>query len=376
MKMPELLPEMMTPPVVFAVQKEYQIMVPVKHDTLFWVIVDGKRYSDHINGIMRSSVHVHRVHVPMDALDRAGKYTVCYRKIIERKPYFTTTEDELSVEYPFKPVGYGKPLHIYQLADTHGNYDASVEAGAFFNDDLDFLILNGDIPDHGGDPKNYDLILRLAGEITKGQCPTVFARGNHDTRGFYAENFQDYTPTDGGKSYYTFRLGPVWGMILDCGEDKRDNRIEYGHTAAFEEFRREETGYIENVIRHADSEYREDGVEYRLVIAHAPFSFQEESPFDIEEPLYRQWLHFLKEQIYPDLMLSGHLHVCEYSPVGGPRDHLGQPCPVVIGSRPVCSHDEEIVDMEGTAIVLDGKKAVICFTNRKKEILQEYHQDL
>lgn len=74
-------------------------------------------------------------------------------------------------------------------------------------------------------------------------------------------------------------------MILDCGEDKRDHRIEYGHTAAFEEFRREETGYIENVIRHADSEYREDGVEYRLVIAYAPFSFQEEPPFDIEEPL-------------------------------------------------------------------------------------------
>ena len=88
-----LLPEFKTAPAVFAVGNEYQIMVPVKSDLLFWVTVGGDKYYDHSNGIIRSSVRMHRVHVPMDKLDSAGRYTVGYRKIKERKPYFTETEE-------------------------------------------------------------------------------------------------------------------------------------------------------------------------------------------------------------------------------------------------------------------------------------------
>ena len=88
MTSPALLPEFKTCPAVFAVKNDYQIMVPVKSDLLFWVTVDGKNYYDHSNGIIRSSTRMHRVNVPMCALDKTGEYTVTYRKIIDRKPYF------------------------------------------------------------------------------------------------------------------------------------------------------------------------------------------------------------------------------------------------------------------------------------------------
>ena len=92
MTSPALLPEFKTCPAVFAVKNDYQIMVPVKSDLLFWVTVDGKNYYDHSNGIIRSSTRMHRVNVPSSVLDKAGEYTVTYRKIIDRKPYFAETE--------------------------------------------------------------------------------------------------------------------------------------------------------------------------------------------------------------------------------------------------------------------------------------------
>ena len=68
---------MKTHPAVFAVGREYQIMVPVSRPTLFWVEVGGACFYDDSNGILRSNVTTHRVSVPMAALDAAGGYTVC-----------------------------------------------------------------------------------------------------------------------------------------------------------------------------------------------------------------------------------------------------------------------------------------------------------
>ena len=84
--------------------------------------------------------------------------------------------------------------------------------------DIDFLILNGDLPDHSGDIKNFTAIHRIVAEITDGEKPVVFSCGNNGMRGIYAENIEEHTPTDKGNSYYTFRLGSIWGMVLDCGE--------------------------------------------------------------------------------------------------------------------------------------------------------------
>ena len=58
--------------------------------------------------------------------------------------------------------------------------------------DIDFLILNGDILDHSGDPSKFANIYIICSEITGGNIPVVFSRGNHDLRGNYAEKFADY----------------------------------------------------------------------------------------------------------------------------------------------------------------------------------------
>ena len=80
-------------PAVFAVENNYQIMVPTDAPSLMWVEVGGKKYYDAANGIMRSFTEIHRVTVPMAVLDAAGAYTVCERVIIDRKPYFPESEE-------------------------------------------------------------------------------------------------------------------------------------------------------------------------------------------------------------------------------------------------------------------------------------------
>ncbi len=94
----------LTTPVVYAVGHDYQIMVPVACETLMWVQVGDRCYYDDSNGILRSNTTTHRMTVPMAELDQAKKYTVCFRRMIERKPYFSVTGDVEYFESEFRPV--------------------------------------------------------------------------------------------------------------------------------------------------------------------------------------------------------------------------------------------------------------------------------
>lgn len=359
-------------PVVYAVGDEYQIQVSVKQDTLMWCEVNGNEYFDDSCGILRSDTSTHRMTVPMGELDSAGCYTIRYRKMVERLPYFSRTDDVGEIAFPFRPVSDKKTIRLYHIADAHNRVAAPIAAAKFFPEGLDLLILNGDIPDHSGDIGNLAAIHIIAGEITRGEIPTVFSRGNHDMRGVCAEHFAEHTPTDRGNSYFTFRLGPLWGIVLDCGEDKPDTNPEYGNTIACHAFRRRETRFLRQVIANAASEYQAPGVRYRLVISHMPFSYVGKPPFDIEQDLYREWCRLLKEHVKPDLMISGHIHDLYVTRAGEALDHLGQPCPVVVGARPGQSEAE----YAGAAIALSRGNAEIWFTDQERKILGQDHLTL
>ena len=322
-----------TTPIVYAVGRNYQIMVPVLKETLMWVEVDGACYYDDVNGILRSRCTTHRMTLPMETLDRAGEYTVCYRIVHERKPYRSDVSEVYRYTSPFRPVKDGE-VCFYHISDAHNRVEEPVAAAAPYRDRLDFLVLNGDVPNHSGNLAYFTAIHKIAAEITNGEIPVVFSRGNHDMRGIYAENISEYTPVENGNSYFTFRLGSLWGVVLDCAEDKVDEHEEYAHTVCCSDFRRRQTAFLERIIEQAEEEYQADGVQNRLVICHNPFTRQLKPPFDIEKELYTRWAELLRLHVKPDLMICGHTHTMEISRVGSEWDHLGQPCTVVTASRP------------------------------------------
>lgn len=317
-----------TAPVVFAVENEYQIMVYTTESCLFWVEVEGECYYDESNGIMRSFKEIHRATVPMDVLDKAGSYKVCVRPIIERKPYFTETEPVMTYEYPFYPVK-GDKVRAYHIADGH-NHVAEPIAAAKAYGEVDFLILNGDDIDHSGDPSKFEVIYQICDGIVGGTKPVIFSRGNHDLRGDFAESFADYTPNHLGNTYYTVRLGNLWFVLLDCGEDKPDDHPEYGFTVACHVFRKRQTEFLKKVL--AKKEFEAEGIEKRLVITHNPFTYVIEHPFDIEQDIYKEWIGLLNEMKL-DALLAGHLHEVKMVQPGDDYDsHKMQKFPAIIAS--------------------------------------------
>lgn len=321
-----------TAPAVFAVGDSYQIMVEVSCPTLMWVRVGDEEYFDDSNGIIRSAVTTHRMTVPAGELDRAGGYTLCARKIIERKPYFSETEEQVERFYRFFPVKSGKAI-AYQIADAHNMVGAPVKACRLFEKkygEIDFLILNGDVPDHSGRIENFHNIYEIAAKLTGGAKPVIFSRGNHDTRGIFAENIADHTPVENGNSYFTVKLGDVSMIVLDCGEDKDDSHDEYGHTVCCQAFRKRETKWLERIT--ADPSLKD--AKHHAVIAHNPFTWVHQAPFDIERDTYAYWSKLLRERFEPEIFIAGHLHQLKISLPGDAEDWLGHPCTVVSGSLP------------------------------------------
>lgn len=344
-----------TAPAVFAVGNCYQIMVEVMEESLFSVRIGDKTYYDESNGIMNSLSPLHRAEVPMEALNEAKEYTVCVRPLIERKPYFSETKEQVEFTFKFTPVPENN-IRVYHLSDTHNQIENPVKAAKVFGD-IDVLILNGDIIDHSGNPEKFSNIYEICSDITGGNVPVVFSRGNHDMRGNFAEKFADYTPSYQKKTYYTFKVGSIWGLLLDCGEDKPDTNAEYGYTVACHSFRERQTEYIKWLIENAEKEYAKPGIKTRLVIAHNPFTRIQEPPFNIEAEIYSEWASLLKEYVKPHLMIFGHTHKYKINHIGCEDDHLGQPCTAVVASEP--QNDRFI----GCGFVINDDEIEVVFTD-------------
>ena len=317
-------------PAVFAVENEYQILVPVESSSLMWVRVGDRCFYDDSNGVLRSETDVHRMCVPMPLLDEAGKYTICERQLPHRLAYFSDPEPVVETEYPFYPVPK-TGARAYLMSDAHCRTAEPIRAANAFGD-VDFLLFNGDMPENSDHTEHFYTVFEIADALVCGTKPIVFARGNHDLRGIFAERYIDYTPNANGRFYYTFRLGSIWGIVLDCGEDKIDEQEEYGGTICCHAFREAETVFLERVI--AEKAYLADGVTTRVVLAHMPFTYRQRPPFDIEQALYTHWADLLRAHIKPNVMLCGHMHTLGVHEPGDASDCLGHPCTVVVAGKP------------------------------------------
>ena len=349
------LPEhMVFAPTVFAMKDTYQIFAVIDASAVFWVEINGVRYYDESNGIMRSETKVHRVEVPMSELDRAGKYTTVFRLFPDRQPYYPKGSDPYVTEFEFRPLAPEKKgVNILHISDTHNLRDEPIAFSERWRGETDLLVLNGDIPDSSASVDHIMTVFAISGGVTRGMIPAVFSRGNHDTRGLCAEQFERYTPTRDGKTYYTFRCGGLWGLVLDCGEDKDDSSVEYGGTICMHGFRLRETEYIKQVIANADDEYLAPGVSHRVVICHIPFTYKYYPPFDIENELYSEWAAMMRDSIKPEVLIYGHHHCAEIWRAGSKYDERGQCCDAVVGGIPFHKNkDREKADYVGAMISL------------------------
>ena len=322
-------------PVVYAVGTDYQIFFFVSRSAYARLKVGGAVYDDVVCGILRSAPGMRMITVPQAALHKAGGYTLVLQRIRERKSYWTETIGIQETFYPFFPVPKTGNVRALMLGDAHGDkartLAAAENAGAF-----DFLIVNGDI-NESVSVRHFELAHNIAAALTGGSRPVVYARGNHELRGAASELLPQYIPMRNGNPYYTFRLGSVWGIVLDCGEDKPDDHGEYGGYARFHPFRLAQTDYLRKVVKRAETEFDDPGVTTRIAVVHTQFPCVQEPTFDIERPLYQRWCDLLGKT-GTDVILAAHAHRFDVLLPGDAGLRLKTTCPLVIGAENTKDH--------------------------------------
>ena len=290
-------------PGVYCVRDKYQIIFITKDAGAGAVIINGKRYTDNVCGVVRSLSHVHRVEIDAELLDEAKRYEVEFKYIPNREPYRPVTEYTCRAEFNFRPIPKQGDINCYVISDTHGNIDEPSRVGQYFGNKLNLLIIGGDMGRNVPDEQGLLTITALASNIAKGEAPVIFMRGNHDTRGAYAELLPEYVGTDNGRTYFPIRLGKLWFVILDPGEDKNDDHPDYGDIADYEFMRNDQVRMLEDIIENSQKEYNADGVELRIALCHVPFiRYRTPCP-----EIYEKWAELLN-RINVHAMLCGHTH--------------------------------------------------------------------
>ena len=286
--------------VVYAVEDTYQIIFTTNHSATAWVEIDGERYYDLFAGSMKSNDTIHKIVVPQDKLDDAKSYSIHAEKMIYRGPFGGYKGKEISKNYNFRPVNSNDGLVYYTITDAHHALNGATNA-ALSIENLDFLVILGDSVGMVEYEKDVQFTNKLAYNVTKGEIPVVYARGNHEIKGAYAEELYKYVGSKNESFYYWFTLSDVFGITLDLGEDHNDGWWEYYGTDKFTLYHEEQTKFLQELLETKPYE----NYNYTLVACHIPIQFVNSRKDHVE--VKATWTELLN-QIEPNLAVYGHQH--------------------------------------------------------------------
>ena len=293
---------------------------PQFYETLFGRKVSGTVHKVKVSGLEKGTTY---------------RYRVFSKEILDEQPYLITYGAVASTSvYGRAPLTFTtldpnkETVRFSVVNDIHADNDKlktllqDVKKGQ-----TDFVLFNGDMVSHLDSEKDlFDGFMNTSVKLFASEIPFYFSRGNHETRGVYASRYIDYFPTSTGKPYYSFRQGPVFFVVLDGGEDKPDNDIEYLGTAAFDLYREEQAAWLKQVTE--SEEFR--AAPFKIAVIHVP-------------PIRDTWhgpLHTNKlfvpilNAAGIDLMLCGHLHRYFYVEAGEENCDF----PVLINSNKEAVH--------------------------------------
>jgi predicted phosphodiesterase len=258
--------------------------------------------------------------------------------VYSRQPYAIRTLDSSKSECRFSMVN-----------DIHGRDSILVALTKnTLKDKPDFMVFNGDMASYMGSIEDIERdFLKRSSELWATDVPLVYVRGNHETRGPGFSEFLNLFPTKTNTPCFTFRHGPVAFVVLDSGEDKPDNDIEYGGTAAYDAYRAELAKWLSEAIE--SEEFKSAPV--KIALLHIPFS-KGDGWYGNNE-LKRLFLPLLNKAGI-DLMLSGHNH--RYS-LREPMSCDGNEFPILVNAHNTALKAN--VDEKGFTIkVIDTSGAV------------------
>lgn len=268
------------------------------------------KYFDTVAGRKRANDTIHHVRINHLKPGTTYRYRVFSQEVTSwtSNNWVTYGQVASSAVYrkePFKFTTFNPhadEVTFIVLNDIHGRSPFMKELCKDVDfSEIDFVVLNGDMSNWVESQEQiFKDYIDTCVSMFASETPIVFCRGNHETRGVFADRLMKYFPTRTGNYYYTFNIGNACFMVLDGGEDKPDSDIEYGGIADFDRYREEQAGWLEEFTRSDDFVNSST----RVVFLHIP-------------PTIGNWHgnYHLNRTIMPvlnrsniDIMFSGHTH--------------------------------------------------------------------
>lgn len=274
-----------------------------------------------INGLIPNDSTCHAVRLTGLTPGKAFQYRLVSREFKGYvTPYRVQHGDTIESDvYSCTPLDPNKERFSFVMwNDIH---DDANRLESMFNDvvwdDIDFVVLNGDIVNDFVKDKQffhafYDICARKFGA----SIPTVYVRGNHETRGAWARRFQEYVPGRDGRTYYSFDHGGIHFLALDTGEDKEDNHKEYADLIEFDSFRAEQTAWLKEDLKSEAAR----NARFTIALTHQPTPYLGDSIFGCRE-VGRLWQPLINEA-GAKLWLSGHMHRYRWCEPGEDGDNV------------------------------------------------------
>lgn len=271
----------------------------------------GQKVYDSRNGRRCLSDNVHKVKISGLAPNTKYQYRVLTQEILsweggDNISYGSIESTRVGDKSPryFKTFPEQmEDLNFVVFSDVHEKNERITKPteGIDFSK-VDFVVLDGDMQNNVRSQEEiFANFLDTCIERFAQNTPVFMARGNHETRGRGAETYMQYFPYD-GKFYYHRTIAGRDFLFLDGGEDKPDSDIEYSQTADYDNYRIEESEWLQSLV---DNEII--GSRPIIVFNHIPF----------EADTWHGTLH-LEQTILPVLnstnvkaMISGHTHSME-----------------------------------------------------------------
>ncbi|MBR6655864.1 MAG: metallophosphoesterase [Alistipes sp.] len=177
----------------------------------------------------------------------------------------------------------------------------------FKKGETDMVIFNGDMVSSIPSIETlYKGFLDTAVKHFASDVPFYYVRGNHETRGKYSGDYLKYFPTTTGKPYYTITHGNTFFIMLDGGEDKPDNNIEYYETAAYDDYRKEVAEWLKTVVESNECK----SAKHRVVFLHMP-PIEGHKMWHGTRQIQEMYLPILNNANI-SVMLCGHVHKYSY----------------------------------------------------------------
>ena len=293
-----LLPyRIVSDPVVMDTGKDYAVVFATSSPGLGCVhySFEGTDYTVYAqqNGRRISDRLIHAVHVPYEHL-KNNSYSVESTRVIEDFSYGSRL-GKTAEKGPYTLRVNESEAQTYLLISDWHTHLKDAKAAISHLGDYDAVLMLGD-PAAGMDfeAQAVKYIVQFGGDLTGGEMPVIYARGNHETRGAFASKMPSYIGYD--TLYYTVQRGPYSFLVLDSGEDKRDDHIEYGGLDDYRVNRTQMLDWLQGVSTPTEK---------LIVLTHA---WQVSQP---EPELSRAaWDAFSK--LGARFVLSGHTHTCEF----------------------------------------------------------------